>query len=109
ILEAMTPDISRRATHFLQTHALAAKHLVDAFSLLHAYKLLQPFQADGGDGLPSLDEAAVDVVLAALEGCRTPDGGYGRTPGQNAGSTYATFLTALCYEDLDRPVPEPPR
>src|SRR5260221_507434 len=98
ILGAITPEIAERGLRFVQANALSAKHLVDAFSLLHAFRLLQPFHS--GDNAQPLDAAAVDVVLAALEGCRTPDGGYGRTPGQNAGSTYATFLTVLCHEEL---------
>lgn len=109
ILDAMTPAIGDKAMQFLQTHALAAKHLVDAFSLLHAYRLLQMPGVSEKSNQLDLDNEAVDLVLNALNDCRTPDGGYARTPGQNAGSTYATFLTVLCYEELGRPVPEPDR
>src|SRR6185295_4813782 len=47
-----------------------------------------------------------DLVTAGLETCRSPDGGYARTPGQKNGSTYATFLTVLCYEEVNRPLPD---
>jgi geranylgeranyl transferase type-2 subunit beta len=46
-------------------------------------------------------------VAATLETLRTPDGGYNKTPGGNSGSTYHTFLVALCYEVLGRSLPAP--
>ena len=42
------------------------------------------------------------VLTASVEACRTADGGYNRTPALSVGSTYATFLTALCYEEIGR-------
>jgi geranylgeranyl transferase type-2 subunit beta len=40
-----------------------------------------------------------------LEGFRTSDGGYTKSIGGVSGSTYHTFLVALCYQLLGRPVP----
>jgi geranylgeranyl transferase type-2 subunit beta len=48
-------------------------------------------------------------VAGTLESFRTPDGGYGKTPGAPHGSTYTAFLVALCLQLLDRPVPHPDR
>jgi geranylgeranyl transferase type-2 subunit beta len=45
-------------------------------------------------------------VAATLETFRTPDGGYGKSVGDRAGSTYHTFLVALCYQILGRDLPE---
>jgi geranylgeranyl transferase type-2 subunit beta len=42
-----------------------------------------------------------------LESLRAPDGGYAKQPGGAAGSTYHTFLVALCYQMLNRPLPDP--
>ena len=46
-------------------------------------------------------------VAGTLASFRTPDGGYGKTPGAPFGSTYTSFLVALCLELLDRPIPAP--
>src|SRR5262249_47480891 len=45
-------------------------------------------------------------VTASLEAFRRSDGGYARTNEGGAGSTYHTFLAALCYEMLGRTVPD---
>jgi geranylgeranyl transferase type-2 subunit beta len=42
-------------------------------------------------------------LLATL---RTDDGGFAKTPEGNAGSTYQTFLSVLCHELIEVPVPE---
>src|SRR5262249_32053369 len=38
---------------------------------------------------------------------RTPDGGYAKSAGGAAGSTYHTFLVGLTYQLLGRPFPQP--
>src|SRR6185295_4915314 len=50
-----------------------------------------------------------DRVAATLETFRSPDGGYGKTPTAPHGSTYTSFLVALCLELLGRPIPQPDR
>jgi geranylgeranyl transferase type-2 subunit beta len=40
-----------------------------------------------------------------LESFRTSDGGYAKTIGSASGSTYHTFLVALCYQLLGRQLP----
>jgi geranylgeranyl transferase type-2 subunit beta len=47
-----------------------------------------------------------DEVSASLETFRRPDGGYAKTNAGGAGSTYHTFLAALCYEMLGRKTPD---
>jgi geranylgeranyl transferase type-2 subunit beta len=44
-------------------------------------------------------------VAATLETFRTPDGGYGKSVGDRAGSTYHSFLVLLCYQLLGRDLP----
>jgi geranylgeranyl transferase type-2 subunit beta len=106
ILGALTPEIRRRATDFLDANLDRARNLVDFFSLLHGYRLLQT-----GDEVEGAQNAAMqawlDLVAVALGSCRTPDGGYGRVADLREGSTYATFLAVLAYEEIDRPLPEP--
>jgi geranylgeranyl transferase type-2 subunit beta len=50
-----------------------------------------------------------DRVAGTLETFRTPDGGYGKAPAALYGSTYTSFLVALCLQLLDRPIPQPER
>jgi geranylgeranyl transferase type-2 subunit beta len=42
-------------------------------------------------------EGFADEVTGSLEAFRRPDGGYARTSEGGVGSTYHTFLAALCY------------
>src|SRR5262249_23798150 len=79
--------------------------VVDFFSLLYAAGLVQV--ASGTDVLASAPADWSDRVAALLASFRTPDGGYGKTPGAISGSTYHTFLVALCFQLLNRPLPEP--
>ena len=44
-----------------------------------------------------------------LETFRRADGGYAKTDEGQASSTYQTFLIALAYELLERPLPQPQR
>jgi len=105
ILGALTPEIAKRATTFLDANLDRAKNLVDFFSLMHGYRLAQTAMplAESSDAT----RLWLDLVAVALQSCRTPDGGYGRVPDLREGSTYATFLAVLAYEEIDRPLPEP--
>src|SRR5439155_2401118 len=44
-------------------------------------------------------------VAETLESLRAKDGGYAKAPGAASGSTYHTFLVALCYQMLGKEVP----
>ncbi len=79
--------------------------VVDFFSLLYAVLLVQA--ASGIDALADAPPDWPDRVAELLESFRSPDGGYGKAPGAPAGSTYQTFLVALCYEMLGRALPDP--
>lgn len=113
VLGELTEEIGARAVGFFKEHWRRPNHLVDFFSLLHGYRLLQdlyaaaPFMRDAlPEELRGAEAELAGLVTAAVETCRTPDGGYARTPGQKGGSTYATFLSVLCYDELEREVPE---
>src|SRR5262249_51252404 len=47
-----------------------------------------------------------DRVANVLESFHHADGGYGKSVGASSGSTYQTFLVALCHELLGRPTPQ---
>ena len=81
--------------------------VVDFFSLVVSCYLV-PL----GGGPDILADAPPDWrnrVAGTLETFRSPDGGYGKSPGAPYGSTYTSFLVALCLQLLDRSIPEPER
>jgi geranylgeranyl transferase type-2 subunit beta len=103
VLDALTPEIGERAAHFLRGTLTQQASVVDFFSLLYACLLVQ---AAGGPNV--LGDSPADWperVARTLEEFRTADGGYAKTIGGASGSTYHTFLVALCYQLLGRPVP----
>jgi geranylgeranyl transferase type-2 subunit beta len=104
VLDELTPEVGERAATFLRQSLRQQASVVDFFSLLYACLLLQ---LQGGPDV--LSESPADWperVAAVLETYRTADGGYAKTPGGAAGSTYHTFLVALCYQLLNRPLPD---
>ena len=67
--------------------------VVDFFSLVVSCYLVP--LGGGPDVLADAPPDWRDRVAATLETFRTPDGGYGKTPGAPHGSTYTSFLVAL--------------
>jgi geranylgeranyl transferase type-2 subunit beta len=103
LLEALTPEVAERAAGYLRQRLHGSASAVDFFSLLYACALVQI-----AAGIDVLAEAPADWprrVAELLDSFRTPDGGYGKTPGAHSGSTYHSFLIALCFQLLDRPLP----
>jgi geranylgeranyl transferase type-2 subunit beta len=104
-LDALSPEVCARAAGFLRGSLTQQAGVADFFSLLYACLLVQ-----AGSGADPLEHAPTDWpdrVAATLEGFRTADGGYAKTQGGASGSTYHTFLVALCYELLGRTLPNP--
>src|SRR5438445_3597711 len=104
VLNALTPEICSRAAGFLGPSLTQQASVVDFFSLLYSCALVQ--LGGGPDVLAGSPEDWPDRVAATLETFRTPDGGYGKSVGDRAGSTYHTFLVILCYQLLGREVPD---
>jgi geranylgeranyl transferase type-2 subunit beta len=103
VLDGLTPEVCGRAAGFLRHSLTRQASVVDFFSLLYACLLVQ-----AGGGPDVLADSPADWpgrVAAVLETFRTPDGGYAKAAGGASGSTYHTFLVALCHELLGRPVP----
>jgi geranylgeranyl transferase type-2 subunit beta len=107
VLDALTPEIATAAAGFLRSRLSGQAAVVDFFSLLYAAALVQ--LAGGPDVFAGSPADWTERVAATLETFRAPDGGYAKTPGGPAGSTYHTFLVALTYELLGAPLPEPER
>jgi geranylgeranyl transferase type-2 subunit beta len=101
----LAPEVCEPAAGFLRGSLTRQASVVDFFSLLYSCLLVQ---AGGGpDVLAGSPPDRPDRVASVLETFRTPDGGYAKTPGALSGSTYHTFLVALCYQLLGRPLPRP--
>jgi geranylgeranyl transferase type-2 subunit beta len=105
VLDALTPELCERTAGFLRTTLTREASVVDFFSLLYSCLLVQA--SAGIDVLAGSPADWPDRVAATLESFRTADGGYAKGPGGASGSTYHTFLVALCYQLLGREVPRP--
>lgn len=113
VLGALTPAIAERAGSFLRGSLTQQASVIDFFSLLYSCLLVQ--LSGGPDVLPPLysppKEGGMkggdwpDRVAEMMESFRTSDGGYTKSIGGASGSTYHTFLVALCYQLLGRPLP----
>ena len=92
---------------FLKTHDPFALGPIDLVSWLYSALVAQALGA--GDALADAPPDWADRLAAGLERTRAADGGYAKTPEGAAGSAYTSFLVALTYELLGRPVPAPNR
>jgi geranylgeranyl transferase type-2 subunit beta len=103
VLDALTPALAEQAAGFLRGCLTQQTSVIDFFSLLYSCALVQ--LAGGPDVLAVSAPDWPERVAAILESFRTFDGGYAKTIGGASGSTYHTFLVALCYQLLGRPLP----
>jgi geranylgeranyl transferase type-2 subunit beta len=104
VLNALTPEICDLAAGFLRLRLTQQASVVDFFSLLYSCALVQ--LGGGPDVLAGSPKDWPDRVARALEDFRSPDGGYGKSVGDRAGSTYHTFLVVLCCQLLGRELPD---
>lgn len=107
VLQALDPEVCTKAAGFLRGRMTGSAGVVDFFSLVVSCYLVPV--GGGPDVLADAPADWRDRVAATLETFRTPDGGYGKTPGGPHGSTYTSFLVALCLQLLGRSIPEPER
>jgi geranylgeranyl transferase type-2 subunit beta len=105
VLDALTAEICLKSAAFLKQSLSQQASVVDFFSLLYAWMLVQ--LGGGPDVFADSPKDWPERVASLLETFRTADNGYAKTPGGASGSTYHTFLVALCYEMLGKPLPQP--
>lgn len=103
VLQALDEGLCARAAGFLRERMTGSASVVDLFSLVVSCYLVP--LGGGPDVLQEAPPDWRDRVAAVLESFRTPDGGYGKTPGAPHGSTYTSFLVLLCLQLLERSVP----
>ena len=95
VVDGITDEVAERASTFLQERFPDNLGVVDLVSLVMAGSILE--MTHGHEvlaGIPGSHQRIIDT----LESLRGADGGYNKTPGGNAGSTYQTFLNLLCFE-----------
>lgn len=106
-LGAFTAEDGRRIAPYLRQTAQRQASVIDVTSWLYGALMVQT--ASGIDVLEHAPADWPDQLAKVLESFRTADGGYAKTHEGASGSTYHTFLVALCYELIGRQAPEPAR
>ncbi len=106
IVDGIDENVAAQASSFIRSQWAAKLGVVDLISLIMAASILE---LTHGTGEMGTIRGSADRVATALLSLRSLDGGYAKTPGGAAGSTYQTFLNLLCWELIDRQEPEPQR
>lgn len=107
LLGALEGECAVRAAGFLRSRLAGQVPVVDFLSLVYAAMVLKA--ASGQDALADRPAGWRQLVAAALEGLRRPDGGYAKTPEGQASSMYHSFLVVICQQLVEVPTPEPER
>ncbi len=107
ILNVLSADDCGRIAAYLKSCQRMQVTVIDLVSWLYCALVVQA--AAGIDVLQDFDPAWPDRLAELLESFRTKDGGYAKTHEGALGSTYHSFLVALCYELIGKPVPQVPR
>ncbi len=107
ILDALEEPQAVAAADFLRSRLDQKESIIDLISLVFGAAVLQ-LVADI-DVLADADPQWPQNLSTLLESLRRDDGGYAKSREGRAGSTYQTFLTSLCYELIDVPLPQPQR
>ena len=106
-IEAFQADDARRVASFLLTSRNRSASVIDVVSWLYSALMVQA--ASGIDLLADAEQNWNSELARILESFRTSDGGYAKTREGAVGSTYHSFLVALCLELINQPVPSPER
>ncbi|MBI3866241.1 MAG: terpene cyclase/mutase family protein [Planctomycetia bacterium] len=107
VLKLLAADDCERIAGYIKSAGQSQVTVIDLVSWLYCALVVQGFS--GIDVLSQVDAQWPDRLAEILESFRTRDGGYAKTHEGAAGSTYHSFLVALCYELIGRPMPHPAR
>ena len=102
VAQGLDEDLSKSAANYLRSRLLTAGDLTDLFSLIVGASLAR--LGGGGDVFADAPADWPARVAALVERHRRPDGGFGRSPEANHGSTYITFLLLLTLDLLGHAV-----
>ena len=107
ILNVLAEPECGQIASFLRSCQRMQVTVIDLVSWLYCALVVQA--SSGIDVLEDFDPQWPDRLAGLLESFRTQDGGYAKTHEGALGSTYHSFLVALCYELIGRPAPHPAR
>jgi len=107
ILGDLDESITGSAGRFLRDRLQRRDSVIDLISLIFAAAILE--MATGEVVIADDDTRWRDNVAGVLSTLRCADGGFAKTPEGRAGSTYQTFLSVLCFELMNVPVPQSDR
>jgi len=96
---------AKRVSEYLKRSRQRQASVIDVVSWLYSALMVQA--ASGIDILEDADPNWPKQLAQILESFRTSDGGYAKTREGAVGSTYHSFLVALCFELTGQPVPSP--
>jgi len=103
-LRAFDAATATRVADYLRATRTRQTSVIDLVSWLYCALMVQAVA-----GINVLDHADSDwprKLAEALESFRTEDGGYAKSREGALGSTYHSFLVALCLELIGEPVPQ---
>ncbi|MEM8666959.1 MAG: prenyltransferase/squalene oxidase repeat-containing protein [Planctomycetota bacterium] len=103
ILDAIDGPLGQKAAAFLRERLSKKESIIDLISLIFAAAICE--LAAGEVVIDDEDQMWRQNVAQLMESLRTKDGGFAKTPEGRAGSTYQTFLTVLCHQLIEVPVP----
>src|SRR5262245_49396707 len=99
MLDAFEGSAVDQSAQFLKANATALNNIVDLLSWLYSALAVGMV---GGPMLVEYSDEWSAGVSTWLEAFRTSDGGFGKSVGATAGSTYHTFLALLCLDMLGK-------
>lgn len=107
MLDELAPPTCEAVADFLISHQTRLLTVIDLVSWLYSALVVQ--MTSGIEIVDTEEDSWTETLAEELEVFRVRDGGYAKTREGAAGSTYHSFLVALCYELIDRPIPSPNR
>jgi geranylgeranyl transferase type-2 subunit beta len=103
ILGLLTGEVADRAGAFLISRTDKHESVIDLLSLVYGAALIEASTEVNPLGKLTVDWP--ERVAGLLQSLRRSDGGFSRIETATVGSTYQTFLVAICMELLGRPLP----
>jgi len=107
LVQGLDAPVCRRLAEYLARQTEMHVSVIDLVSWLYCALMVQLHGQI--DVLAQAPSDWPERLAQLLESFRTPDGGYAKTHEGAVGSTYHTFLVALCYELIGRQAPGPDR
>ena len=102
VLGGLHGETASRAADYLRGSLATSQGVVDLVSLIYAGQLIAASaEIDAFEGFAADWDSR---VVAFFDSLRREDGGFAKSPDSRLGSTYQTFLVALCRELFDRPL-----